>query len=100
MYKPITIGPIKISAISKAEFLAEVKRRVSSDEQTFVTTPYSEFLYAALRSGEVRDLLAKADIAIADGIGIFWAERFLSKPLAAKSHYGKIVEAWLSLIHI
>ncbi|HAG27167.1 TPA: hypothetical protein DCG61_00070 [Patescibacteria group bacterium] len=98
MYKPITIGPIKISAISKAEFLAEVKRRVSSDEQTFVTTPYSEFLYAALRSGEVRDLLAKADIAIADGIGIFWAERFLSKPLAAKSHYGKIVEAWFGAI--
>ncbi|HMR55213.1 MAG TPA: WecB/TagA/CpsF family glycosyltransferase [Candidatus Doudnabacteria bacterium] len=98
MYKPITIGPIKISAITKAEFLAEVKRRVSSGEQTFVTTPYSEFLYAALRSGEVRDLLAKADLAIADGIGVLWAERFLSEPLRANSHFGKIFEAWTQVV--
>lgn len=98
MYKPITIGPLQISAISKAEFLTEVNRRVSSNEQTFITTPYSEFLYAALRSGEVRDLLAKADIAIADGVGILWAERFLSKPLTAKSHYGKIIAAWFDII--
>ena len=98
MYKARSIGPIQISALTKAEFLNEVLRRMKMGEQTFVTTPYSEFLYAALRSGEVRDLLMKADLAIADGVGILWAERFLAKPFRAQSHFGKIVESWWQVI--
>lgn len=94
MLKEVKIGPLKISAITKAEFLTVINERIKSNQQTWVTTPYSEFLYAALRSGEARDLLAKADIAIADGVGILWAERFLSRPLTAKSHFGKILQSW------
>ncbi len=98
MLKPVTIGPIKISAVTRAEFLTQVSLRLEQNQQTWITTPYSEFLYAALRSGEVRDMLAKADIAIPDGIGIFWAERFLSKPLRLQSHIGKILESWLYVV--
>ncbi len=98
MLKPVTIGPIKISAITRAEFLTEISERLKASRKSWITTPYSEFLYAALRSGEVRDLLAKADIAIPDGIGIFWAERFLAQPLRLNSHIGKIIESWLHVI--
>jgi N-acetylglucosaminyldiphosphoundecaprenol N-acetyl-beta-D-mannosaminyltransferase len=98
MLKLIPIGSIEISAITKAEFLAEVKQRLISKQKTWVTTPYSEFLYAALRSGEARDLLAEADIAIADGVGILWAERFLARPLTVRNHLGKILQAWWQVV--
>lgn len=98
MLKPITIGPIKISAISKAEFLTELKKRLETKQKTWITTPYSEFLYAALHSGEARDLLAHADIAITDGIGVVWAERFLAWPLTSRFHFGKIIQAWVQVV--
>ncbi len=98
MLKPVTIGPIKISAVTRAEFLTELKKRLEIKQKTWITTPYSEFLYAALRSGEARDLLAQADIAIADGVGIFWAERFLSRPLTARFHVLKILQAWYQVV--
>ncbi len=98
MLKPLTIGPIKISALTKAEFLAEASQRLVQKHKTWITTPYSEFLYAALRSGEVRDLLAQADIAIPDGVGILWAERFLSRPLTLGSHLGKILQTWVQVV--
>lgn len=98
MSKQISVGPLKISALTKAEFLAEVGKRLAANEKTFVTTPYSEFLYAALRYGEARDLLARADLAIADGVGVLWAERFLSKPFRLSSHLGKILESWLQVV--
>lgn len=97
-HKHVTIGPLKISALTKAEFLAEVEHRLNQNEKTWITTPYSEFLYAALRSGEARDLLAGADIAIPDGVGILWAERFLARPLTLRSHLGKILQAWTQVI--
>ncbi|QQS22536.1 hypothetical protein IPM19_02795 [bacterium] len=59
--------------------------------QTFITTPNSEFLFAALRSGELRDLFNSSDIALADGVAIMWAERFLSWPLRSAQFLGQSV---------
>ncbi len=94
----IKVANLDISATTKQEFLAEVDSILKSDQQAFITTPNSEFLYAALRDNSLRDLFNSADIALADGIAIFWAERFLAKPFKLKSYWGKIIEAWLQVI--
>jgi N-acetylglucosaminyldiphosphoundecaprenol N-acetyl-beta-D-mannosaminyltransferase len=52
-----------------------------------------------MRSKEVMTVFNSADIAIADGIGILWAERFLSLPLTFKSYFGKIIQAVWQIIY-
>lgn len=92
--KKIDVAGLKINAITKAELLAQIIERVARHEKTFVVTPYSEFLYASLRSKEVRELLNSADFSVADGVGILWAHLFMSQPLVFKNYYFKILELW------
>lgn len=98
MGNKVLVANLNISAVTKSEFLQQVKSLLASNEQTFITTPNSEFLFAALRSGELRDLFNSSDIALADGIAILWAERYLSWPLRAQSFWGKVLEAWVHIV--
>lgn len=97
-HRKIDVAGLKIDAITKQELLAQIAERVSAREKTFVTTPYSEFLYASMRQPEIRAMLNGADFAIADGIGILWAQLYLSVPLTAPSFYLKILQAWWQVV--
>ncbi len=93
------VAELKITAITKAEFLTTVLRRIKNNQKTWVTTLYSEFLYASIKDKKNLEMLNKADIALPDGIGIFWAHKFLSLSLSAKSRYGKILQGlWQVLV--
>ena len=98
MNNKILVANLNISAITKKQFLADVKSLLSSGQQTFITTPNSEFLYASVRNHALRDLFNSADISLADGIAIFWAERYLATPFIAKRYWGKIIEAWIRVV--
>lgn len=98
MNNKISVANLKISAITKLEFLADVKSLLSSGQQTFITTPNSEFLFAALRNKSLETLFNSSDIALADGISIMWAERFLASPFKFKNYWLKVVEAWLGVV--
>jgi N-acetylglucosaminyldiphosphoundecaprenol N-acetyl-beta-D-mannosaminyltransferase len=95
----VDIAGLQVDAITKQEFLAEIEKRLEAAQKTFVVTPYSEFLYAALRDKSMLDLLNKADIAIPDGVGILWAERFLSLPFTLKNYYLKILQALWQVVY-
>ncbi len=98
MLKPFPIATINVSALKKQEFLREVESLLADGKQTFVSTPNSEFLFAALRDRSLQELFNKVDIALADGIAIMWAERFLSIPFRSNNYYLKILEAWVAVI--
>jgi len=89
----IDIAGLKVDATTKQEFLDTALARAKNGQKTFVITPYSEFLYHALEEPALLDIFNSADFALADGIGIFWARRYLSLPLTAKSYFGKILQA-------
>jgi len=89
----IDIAGVNTDAISKQELLEEIERRAKNGQKTWLTTLYSEFLHAALRDETVLAMLNKADIAVADGIGIMWAAKFLSIPLTANGYWTKIMQA-------
>ncbi len=80
MFKEVSVAGLNLSAATKFEILNEVESRLRAGQTTYIFTPYSEFLYQALQSKEVMDMLNTADIAIADGIAILWASTFLSLP--------------------
>ena len=94
MENQIRIAGLKIDALSKEELLATLRSRITANKKTWITTLYSEFLYAALRGAQTLEMLNQADIAVPDGVGIFWAHKYLSIPLTTKSYYGKILQAF------
>lgn len=85
---------LKVSKLSKKEALRFLDSRMQTGDKTFVTTLYSEFLYAALRDRNVANVLNTADLAVADGIGVLWAAKYLSIPFGAKNFYLKIIEGF------
>ncbi|MEK7617802.1 MAG: WecB/TagA/CpsF family glycosyltransferase [Patescibacteria group bacterium] len=94
----LDVAGLKIDVISKSELLRLMESRTKTPKQTWVTTVYSEFLYAALREPKTMKMLNQADIAIPDGIGIFWAQKFLEMPFTAKNYWLKIIEAYWQAI--
>ncbi|HEX3095600.1 MAG TPA: WecB/TagA/CpsF family glycosyltransferase, partial [Patescibacteria group bacterium] len=98
MNKKIEVAGLKIDAITKPELLKQIIERIKRREKTFVVTPYSEFLYAGIRNKQVLALLNSADFSIADGVGVLWANLFLSVPLTTKSFYGKVLQAWWQVV--
>lgn len=99
MVNEITVANLKLSRVTTEEFLEAVKTILNhEDKQAFITTPNSEFLYAALRDKNAEQLLNQADIAIVDGVGVFWAERFLSLPFASENKFLRWLQAGWQVI--
>jgi len=90
----IDIAGLKIDNLGKQELLAQIFDRLKNNQKTFVITPYSEFLYHSIKNPKLLEIFNQADFSIPDGIGIFWAHKFLQIPLTATSYYGKILQAW------
>lgn len=89
----IEIAGLKIDAISKQELVDAILKRLQNGQKTFIITPYSEFLYRSLRDQSLLDIFNQADFALPDGIGIFWAKRFLDLPLTVRNYWLKILQA-------
>jgi N-acetylglucosaminyldiphosphoundecaprenol N-acetyl-beta-D-mannosaminyltransferase len=89
----ISIAGLRVNATTKSELLVELRARLKVRQKTFVITPYSEFLYAALRDPTLLNLLNSADFAVPDGIGLFWASRFLQIPITAKHRGTSLLQA-------
>lgn len=96
--KKIDVAGLKISSVTKKQLLNLITDRIIKKQKTFVVTPYSEFLYASLRKPEIRALLNSADFAIADGVGILWANLFLSIPLTFPGFFLKILQVWWQVV--
>jgi N-acetylglucosaminyldiphosphoundecaprenol N-acetyl-beta-D-mannosaminyltransferase len=94
-----SIAGLEVDTFTKSEFLATVAGRLSRGEKTFVITPYSEFLYAALRDPLVMAMFNRADIAIPDGVAILWAERFLAIPFSVRGYYLKILQVLWQVLY-
>ncbi|MFA6197617.1 MAG: WecB/TagA/CpsF family glycosyltransferase [Patescibacteria group bacterium] len=91
--KIINLAGLKITAESKTVILRQISERLQQGYKTFITTPYSEFLLAARRDPKVLDTLNRSDIAIADGIGVIWAAKYLSLRLTARSRWLRFIQA-------
>jgi N-acetylglucosaminyldiphosphoundecaprenol N-acetyl-beta-D-mannosaminyltransferase len=89
----IDIAGLKTDAIMKSELLEKIRERLHLKQKTFIITPYSEFLYAALYNPDLLKLFNDADFAVPDGIGLFWAARFLQIPLTANNRGLTILQA-------
>ena len=95
----VNVAGLKIDSITKVQLLHAVLKRIWAGQKTFITTAYSEFLHHSFQEPKLLDILNKTDFAVADGIGIFWAKKYLDIPLTAKSYWGKILQAFWQIIY-
>ncbi len=90
----VNIAGLMVDTYDRAAAVEAIRQRLHSNQKTFLVTPYSEFLYAAMNDVDVRVLLNSADISIPDGIAILLAHKFLSKPYRFKNYALQILEGW------
>lgn len=95
----INIAGLRVNTESKQQILETLSTRLDSGERTIIFTPYSEFLYRALRNPELMELLNSADISIPDGIAMLWAAVYLQIPLTARGYYPKIIQALWQMVY-
>ena len=77
----VEILGVKIDNLSLQEILEKVNQFLVSKNQHYIITPNPEFLVAANKDQNFKEILNYADIACADGIGLIKAAKFLGKRL-------------------
>ncbi|OGY44449.1 MAG: hypothetical protein A2729_02180 [Candidatus Buchananbacteria bacterium RIFCSPHIGHO2_01_FULL_39_14] len=77
----VEILGVKIDNLSLQEILEKVSQFLESKNQHFIVTPNPEFLVAAEKDKNFKEILNYADIVCADGIGLIYAAKFLGKIL-------------------
>lgn len=69
---------VKINSVSQKEVLDNIKSFLLSDGQHYIVTLNPEMVVEAQRNRHFKDVINRADLSIADGIGILIANRFLN----------------------
>ena len=77
----VEILGVKIDNLSLQEVLEKVGNFLESKNKYFIVTANPEFLVAAKKDKNFKDILNYADIAVADGVGLVYAAKFLGHKL-------------------
>lgn len=78
--------------VDKVNFLEAVKRVVGMVEKSgkhYVVTPNPEFVVLAQKDKQFREILNRADLAVADGVGLLAAAKFLEKDCQFKNRIAR-----------
>ena len=82
MRKTIDILGVTVDAITVPEALERISALAEDGQSHAIVTPNPEFVVQAQTDAEFRALINSADLSLPDGIGILWAAKYLSLPLA------------------
>lgn len=74
----LSILDIQIDNLAKPELLQKIEQFLDSDKQSHIVTPNPEFLVAAGKDQDFKNILNQADLAIPDGFGLKIAARLLN----------------------
>jgi len=77
----INILGISINNYSLTEVLDKIRGFLNSTGQHYIVTTNPEFIMASRKDDEFRNILNKADLSIADGMGIKFAASYLGQKL-------------------
>lgn len=72
---------LPIDRVTLTQILQIIKNFIRSKKAHQIITLNSLMVNESFKDGEIGEILHRADLVLADSIGIFWAMRFLGKPL-------------------
>jgi len=73
---------VNIDALTLPQALKRVEELVKDRHSHYIVTPNPEFIMQSLSDGQFREIINHADLALADGVGVLWAAKYLSVPLS------------------
>ena len=73
------VGITNASSKSILEYVVDLI--LKTDKSCFIATPNPEMIVAAHKNPKLQQLLNRADLALCDGVGLFFAAGFMAKPL-------------------
>ncbi len=77
----VSILGIRIDALTYDDLLAQIARFIADGTPHQICTANPEFVMEARRNPVFRDVLAQAELVLADGVGLLWAARRSGQPL-------------------
>jgi len=80
MSDQIHVAGVSFDAVTFDGAVTELKRLLSSPEQSLLVTPNPEMVVAVQSDADFKHILNNAALSVPDGIGILWASYFLSLP--------------------
>ncbi len=81
--------PIKLNGKTRTYLLSQVEKRLKKDKKTIIFTPNPEFVVLAKKDISFRRILDKADISLADGSYLFWANYIQDKREKGNNYHQK-----------
>ncbi len=84
MRKTKDILGIQVDAVTMKEAVDRVGSFVSEGGAHTIYTPNAEIMMAAQRDPELKEILKKADMLVADGAGVVLASKLLGRPVPEK----------------
>ncbi len=84
---------VRVDPVTQVEAVDIILDRVKRGQKTMVFTVNPEIMMIADKDPQFRDLLNRADLSLADGIGVLWAANFNRSISTTKSQ--GIVRLWL-----
>lgn len=84
MRKTIDILGIPVDAITMKEAVDKVGAFVREGGANTIYTPNAEIMMAAQRDPELKEIMKKADMLVADGAGVVLASKLLRRPVPEK----------------
>lgn len=81
----IQILGVRVDDLDQEETISYLLDYAASEEPHHVVTVNPEFVMQARQSEEFRQVLAAADLAVPDGVGLLHAARFLGTPLRGRA---------------
>ncbi|MBX6377087.1 MAG: WecB/TagA/CpsF family glycosyltransferase [Clostridia bacterium] len=80
----VDILGVRVDVVDLTQAADAVERLLADGGAHLVVTPNPEIIVAARRDHRLRDAVASADLAPADGVGVVWAARLLGRPLPGR----------------
>ena len=83
--RAVRILGVRVDSLSQTQAIARLLDLAASGRPHRVVTVNPEFVMRARRDPAFRQVLETADLALADGVGLLHAARFLGTPLAGRA---------------
>lgn len=91
---------VKIDRLGLVEAVERVGGMVREGGRYYVVTPNPEFVILAQRDQEFRQILNQADLAVADGIGLLAAAKFLETRSRIRNKLARAADLFLSGLEV
>lgn len=80
----LEIGGVQIDCVTEDDVIGHILGSLAGGRGGWVVTPNVDVLRQAARDSSIRDLIADADLVIADGMPVVWISRIKGHPLPGR----------------